>query len=89
MIKGLWKGFKLCEVLEGNKRTLITVLSEQLALTNQALEGMSEEMKVIQKDRRKLEDRVGKLEERIRALEKLADVQSLAAEPEDVDNKGE
>lgn len=86
---GLWKGFKLCEVLEGNKRTLITVLSEQLALTNQALEGMSEEMKVVQKDRRKLEDRVGKLEERIRALEKLADVQSLAAEPEDVDNKGE
>ncbi len=86
---GLWKGFKLCEVLEGNKRTLITVLSEQLALTNQALEGMSEEMKVVQKDRRKLEDRVGKLEERIRALEKLADVQSLAAEPEDVNNKGE
>lgn len=86
---GLWKGFKLCEVLEGNKRTLITVLSEQLSLTNQALEGMSEEMKVVQKDRRKLEDRVGKLEERIRALEKLADVQSLAAEPEDVDNKGE
>ena len=86
---GLWQGFKLCEVLEGNKRTLITVLSEQLALTNQALEGMSEEMKVVQKDRRKLEDRVGKLEERIRALEKLADVQSLAAEPEDVDNKGE
>lgn len=86
---GLWKGFKLCEVLEGNKRTLITVLSEQLALTNQALEGMSEEMKVVQKDRRKLEDRVGKLEERIRELEKLADVQSLAAEPEDVDNKGE
>ena len=30
---GLWKGFKLCEVLDGNKRTLITVLSEQLALT--------------------------------------------------------
>lgn len=86
---GLWKGFKLCEVLDGNKRTLITVLSEQLALTNQALEGMSEEMKVVQKDRRKLEDRVGKLEERIRKLEKLADVQSLAAEPEDVDNKGE
>ena len=86
---GLWKGFKLCEVLDGNKRTLITVLSEQLALSNQALEGMSEEMKVVQKDRRKLEDRVGKLEERIRALEKLADVQSLAAEPEDVDNKGE
>ena len=86
---GLWKGFKLCEVLDGNKRTLITVLSEQLALTNQALEGMSEEMRVVQKDRRKLEDRVGKLEERIRALEKLADVQSLAAEPEDVDNKGE
>lgn len=86
---GLWKGFKLCEVLEGNKRTLITVLSEQLALTNQALEGMSEEMKVVQKDRRKLEDRVGKLEERIRELEKLADVQSLAAEPEDVDIKGE
>lgn len=86
---GLWKGFKLCEVLEGNKRTLITVLSEQLALTNQALEGMSEEMKVVQKDRRKLEDRVGKLEERIRALEKLADVQSLAAEPEDTDDKGE
>lgn len=86
---GLWKGFKLCEVLEGNKRTLITVLSEQLALTNQALEGMSEEMKVVQKDRRKLEDRVGKLEERIRELEKLADVQSLAAEPEDTDDKGE
>lgn len=86
---GLWKGFKLCEVLDGNKRTLITVLSEQLALTNQALEGMSEEMKVVQKDRRKLEDRVGELEERIRVLEKLADVQSLAAEPEDVDNKGE
>lgn len=86
---GLWKGFRFFEVLEGNKRTLIAVLSEQLALTNQALEGMSEEMKVVQKDRRKLEDRVGKLEERIRALEKLADVQSLAAEPEDVDNKGE
>ena len=86
---GLWKVFKLCEVLEGNKRTIIKVLSEQLALTNQALEGMSEEMKVVQKDRRKLEDRVGKLEERIRELEKLADVQSLAAESEDVDNTGE
>lgn len=87
---GLWKGFKLCEVLDGNKRTLITVLSEQLALTNQALEGMSEEMKVVQKDRRKLEDKVGKLEERIRELEKLAGVQKEpAAEPEDVDNKGE
>lgn len=86
---GLWKGFKLCEVLEGNKRTLITVLSEQLALTNQALEGMSEEMKVVQKDRRKLEDRVGKLEERIRELEKLAGVQAPAAEPEDTDDKGE
>ena len=87
---GLWKGFKLCEVLEGNKRTLITVLSEQLALTNQALEGMSAEMKVVQKDRRKLEDRVGKLEERIRELEKLAGVQKEpAVEPEDVDNKGE
>ena len=87
---GLWKGFKLCEVLEGNKRTLITVLSEQLALTNQALEGMSEEMKVVQKDRRKLEDRVGVLEERIRELEKLAGVQKeTAVEPEDVDNKGE
>ncbi|WP_337436960.1 hypothetical protein [Mitsuokella jalaludinii] len=86
---GVWMGFKLWEVREGNKRTLITVLSEQLALTNQALEGMSEEMKVVQKDRRKLEDRVGKLEERIRELEKLADVQSLAAESEDVDTKGE
>lgn len=87
---GLWKGFKLCEVLDGNKRTLITVLSEQLALTNQALEGMSEEMKVVQKDRRKLEDRVGALEERIRELEKLAGVQKEpAVEPEDVDNKGE
>lgn len=87
---GLWKGFKLCEVLDGNKRTLITVLSEQLALTNQALEGMSEEMKVVQKDRRKLEDKVGKLEERIRELEKLAGVQKEpVAEPEDVDNKGE
>lgn len=87
---GLWKGFKLCEVLDGNKRTLITVLSEQLALTNQALEGMSEEMKVVQKDRRKLEDRVGALEERIRELEKLAGVQKEpAAESEDVDNKGE
>lgn len=87
---GLWKGFKLCEVLDGNKRTLITVLSEQLVLTNQALEGMSEEMKVVQKDRRKLEDKVGKLEERIRELEKLAGVQKEpVAEPEDVDNKGE
>ena len=26
---GLWKGFKLCEVLEGNKRTLITVLTKR------------------------------------------------------------
>ncbi|RGS72017.1 hypothetical protein [Mitsuokella sp. AF21-1AC] len=87
---GLWKGFKLCEVLEGNKRTLITVLSEQLALTNQALEGMSEEMKVVQKDRRKLEDRVGKLEARIQQLEKLAGVQEAAvAGPEDTDDKGE
>lgn len=86
---GLWKGFRLFEVLEGNKRTLIAVLSEQLALTNQALEGMSEEMKVVQKDRRKLEDRVGKLEERIRALEKLAGVQAPAAELEDTDDKGE
>lgn len=87
---GLWKGFKLCEVLEGNKRTLITVLSEQLALTNQALEGMSEEMKVVQKDRRKLEDKVGKLEERIRELEKLAGVQKEPAdESEKVENKGE
>lgn len=86
---GLWKGFKLCEVLDGNKRTLITVLSEQLALTNQAIEGMSEEMKVVQKDRRKLEDKVGRLEERIRELEKLAGVQAPAVEPEDVDNKGE
>lgn len=87
---GLWKGFKLCEVLDGNKRTLITVLSEQLALTNQALEGMSEEMKVVQKDRRKLEDRVGELENRIQQLEKLAGVQDApAAEPEDTDDKGE
>lgn len=87
---GLWKGFKLCEVLDGNKRTLITVLSEQLALTNQALEGMSEEMKVVQKDRRKLEDKVGKLEERIRELEKLAGVQKEPAdESERVENKGE
>lgn len=87
---GLWKGFKLCEVLDGNKRTLITVLSEQLALTNQALEGMSEEMKVVQKDRRKLEDTVGKLEERIRELEELAGVQSPPVdEPEDTDDKGE
>lgn len=86
---GLWKGFKLCEVLDGNKRTLITVLSEQLALTNQALEGMSEEMKVVQKDRRKLEDRVGKLEARIQQLEKLAGVQASVDEPEDTDDKGE
>ncbi len=86
---GLWKGFKRCEVLDGNKRTLIAVLSEQLALTNQAIEGMSEEMKVVQKDRRKLEDRVGKLEERIRELEKVAGVQVPAVEPEDVDDKGE
>lgn len=86
---GLWKGFNLCEVLDGNKRTLITVLSEQLALTNQALEGVSEEMKVVQKDRRKLEDKVGKLEERIRELEKLAGVQASAAELEDTDDKGE
>lgn len=86
---GLWKGFKLCEVLDGNKRTLITVLSEQLALTNQAIEGMSEEMKVVQKDRRKLEDRVGKLEARILQLEKLAGVQAPVDEPEDTDDKGE
>lgn len=86
---GLWKGFKLCEVLDGNKRTLITVLSEQLALTNQAIEGMSEEMKVVQKDRRKLEDRVGKLEARIQQLEKLAGVQAPVDEPEDTDDKGE
>lgn len=87
---GLWKGFKLCEVLDGNKRTLITVLSEQLALTNQALEGMSEEMKVVQKDRRKLEDRVGELEARIQQLEKLAGVVCApVAEPEDTDIKGE
>lgn len=86
---GLWKGFKLCEVLDGNKRTLITVLSEQLALTNQALEGMSEEMKVVQKDRRKLEDKVGKLEARIQQLEKLAGVQAPVDEPEDTDDKGE
>lgn len=86
----LWKGFKLFEVLDGNKRTLIAVLSEQLALTNQALEGMSEEMKVVQKDRRKLEDRVGELENRIQQLEKLAGVQGApAAAPEDTDNKGE
>ncbi|WP_301892947.1 hypothetical protein [Mitsuokella multacida] len=86
---GLWKGFKLFEVLDGNKRTLIAVLSEQLALTNQALEGMSEEMKVVQKDRRKLEDKVGKLEARIQQLEKLAGVQAPVNEPEDTDNKGE
>lgn len=86
---GLWKGFKLCEVLDGNKRTLITVLSEQLVLTNQALEGMSEEMKVVQKDRRKLEDKVGKLEARIQQLEKLAGVQAPVDEPEDTDDKGE
>lgn len=86
---GLWKGFKLCEVLDGNKRTLITVLSEQLALTNQALEGMSEEMKVVQKDRRKLEDKVGKLEARIQQLEKQAGVQAPVDEPEDTDDKGE
>lgn len=86
---GLWKGFKLCEVLDGNKRTLITVLSEQLALTNQALEGMSEEMKVVQKDRRKLEDKVGKLEARILQLEKLAGVQTPVDAPEDTDDKGE
>ena len=65
----LFKGFKLYEVLESKPRVLITVLSEQLALTNQALEGMSMEMKVVQQDRRRLEDRVGELENRIKSLE--------------------
>lgn len=65
----LFKGFKLYEVLENKPRVLITVLSEQLALTNQALEGMSTEMKVVQQDRRRLEDRVGELENRIKSLE--------------------
>ncbi|WP_295630338.1 hypothetical protein [uncultured Mitsuokella sp.] len=65
----LFKGFKLYEVLESKPRVLITVLSEQLALTNQALEGMSTEMKVVQQDRRRLEDRVGELENRIKSLE--------------------
>lgn len=86
---GLWKGFKLCEVLDGKKRTLITVLSEQLALTNQALEGVSEEMKVVQKDRRKLEDKVGNLEERIRDLERLAGMTRKIQTIEDTDTKGE
>lgn len=65
----LFKGFKLYEVLQNKPRLLITVLSEQLAITNQALEGMSEEIKVVQRDRRKLEDRVGELENRIKVLE--------------------
>lgn len=65
----LFKGFKLYEVLENKPRMLITVLAEQLALTNQALEGMSTEMKVVQQDRRRLEDRVGELEKRIKVLE--------------------
>ena len=65
----LFKGFKLYEVLESKPRVLITVLSEQLALTNQALEGMSMEMKVVQQDSRRLEDRVGELENRIKSLE--------------------
>lgn len=50
----MFKGFSQGELLTGKSRLLIAVLSEQLALTNKALETMSEEVKALREEVRSL-----------------------------------
>lgn len=52
----MFKGFSQGELLTGKSRLLIAVLSEQLALTNKALETMSEEVKALREEVRSLKE---------------------------------
>ena len=49
----MFKGIKQGDLLTAKTRLLCAILSEQLALTNTALEAMSEEIKIL---RAKVED---------------------------------
>ena len=47
----LFKGFTQIDLLERDPRFLCAVLSEQLTLTNKALEAVSEELKQLRKEK--------------------------------------
>lgn len=52
----MFKGIPQGELLVGKPRLLIAVLSEQLALTNKALETMSEEVKNLREEVKSLKE---------------------------------
>ena len=55
----MFKGFTREQVIATKPKILIDVLSQQLALTNQALEAMGEELKHLQEELKDLKSRLG------------------------------
>ena len=52
----MFKGFNTTDVITLKPRFMIAVLSQQLALSNQAIEAMSEEMKQLREEINKLKE---------------------------------
>jgi hypothetical protein len=52
----MFKGFSTTDVITLKPRFMIAVLSQQLALSNQAIEAMSEEMKQLREEINKLKE---------------------------------
>lgn len=61
----MFKGLAPLDLLREEPRVLCGILSAELARTNEALEGLSEELKVTQKRRVVLEDRVAELQKKL------------------------
>lgn len=61
----MFKGLSTLDLLREEPRVLCGILSAELARTNEALEGLSEELKVAQKRRVVLEDRVAELQKKL------------------------
>lgn len=52
----MFKGFNPTEIITLKPRFMIAVLSQQLALSNQAIEAMSEEMKQLREEINRLKE---------------------------------
>jgi hypothetical protein len=52
----MFKGFSATDAITLKPRFMIAVLSQQLALSNQAIEAMSEEMKQLREEINKLKE---------------------------------
>lgn len=54
---GMFKGFNQVQLLTMEPRLMCAILSEQLTLTNIALEAMSEEIKALRAEKKETDDK--------------------------------